>query len=393
MLLIAQQLQCLGFLAQQAWQPVAQLGGTLAIATVVAPSGPAKLQQPQRGLQREQAPAWAIEFGGEVAGRALADRFVVLAGFDAWAPVLDQRVEQLAQFTAAGARCGLAEAAEQGAQVDQLLQPLAEQFPVAVEAVLLGQALAVAQQVPGQRGEGVVQRHACLKGRCGQAQRIAVSVVQAITAFGLADVAGHQRQVGGQFAGQLQQRFGLALAQFQFQLADFLGVLADQHLAQVQRRFDHDPGLAAAPGDLGLFANEVGGEDRFEGFLVQFGECRRPAVVGELLRVQLGLVQIPVPLVALGQAGYALASALQRLDELIAVAAQAQRDFRLSQFTPGRVVVLIEQFVALPAALVAFLQQRVVAQGREGFATGAQFDFGFFLHVADRCLYQVCFTA
>src|SRR5690606_21257677 len=105
LLLIARQLQWLGFLAQQAWQPVAQLGGALAIATVVASSGPATLQQPQRGLQREQAPAWPIEFGGEFTGRALADRFVVLAGFDAWAPVLDQRVEQLAQFTAAGARC------------------------------------------------------------------------------------------------------------------------------------------------------------------------------------------------------------------------------------------------------------------------------------------------
>ena len=47
LLLVAQQLQCLGFLAQQAWQPVAQLGCALAVAAVVAIGGPVALQQPE----------------------------------------------------------------------------------------------------------------------------------------------------------------------------------------------------------------------------------------------------------------------------------------------------------------------------------------------------------
>ncbi len=84
---------------------------------------------------------------------------------------------------------------------------------MAVETVLLGQPLAAAEQVPGQGGEGVVQ---ALLGRQlgrGQAEAVAAGVEQAVAALGLADVAGHQRQVGGQLGGQLQQGGGLAFAQ------------------------------------------------------------------------------------------------------------------------------------------------------------------------------------
>ncbi|MNZ84843.1 hypothetical protein D3C78_1036140 [compost metagenome] len=251
---------------------------------------------------------------------------------------------------------------------------------MAVEAVLLGQALAVAQQLPGQRGEGVVQRHGGIERRLRQADAVAGRIEQPVAALGLADVAGHQRQLGGQLDGQLQQRGGIALAQLQLQLADFLVLLAGDHLAEIQRRLDHHLGLAAAPGDLGLVADEVGGEDRLEGLLVQLGQFGRPALVGQLLQVQLVLVQRPVPLVALGQSGDALPAALQRLDELLAVAAQAQGDFGLGQLAAGGVEVLVEQLAVLPAALVALLQQRVLAQGGEGGATGAQLDFGFFDH-------------
>ena len=38
----------------------------------------------------------------------------------------------------------------------------------------------------------------------------------------------------------------------------------------------------------------------------------------------------------------------------------------MSQFALGGVVILVEQLMARPAALVALLQQRVVAQGGEG---------------------------
>src|SRR5690606_5289847 len=78
--------------------------------------------------------------------------------------------------------------------------------------------------------------------------------------------------------------------------------------------------------------------------------------------------------------GHALAAALQGLDELLAVAAQAQCDPRVSQVPVGGVVILVVQLDALPAAAVAPGQHRVVAQGRQGGAAGAQFDFGFFVH-------------
>ena len=146
---------------------------------------------------------------------------------------MDQHIEQFAQLSAAGTWGGLAEAAEQGAQFDELLQPFAQQLPAAIEAVLLGQSLAIAEQLPAKRDDGIVQRHARCQFRCGQLQAVAIGVIQAVAAFGLADVAGHQRQVGGQFGGQFQQRFGLALAQFQLQLADLLGLLAGLDLAQV----------------------------------------------------------------------------------------------------------------------------------------------------------------
>jgi len=185
--------------------------------------------------------------------------------------------------------------------------------------------------------------------------------MQAIAALGLADVAGHQRQVGGQLGRQFQQRFRIALAQLELQFADFLGLLAGLDLAEIQRRLDHHLGLAAAPGNFGFLAHEVGGEDRLEAFLVQLGEAGRPAVVAKLLGVELGLVQIPVPLVALGKPGDALAAAFQRLDKLLAVAAQAQRDAGLGEVALGGVVILVEQLMARPATLVALLQQRMIA--------------------------------
>ncbi len=371
LLLVARQLQSLGFFGQQVRQPFAQLGGTLAIATGVAALGPAALQQPEGRLERQQAPAGLTQFFGELRRCGLAHPLIVLTGFDSRTPVLDQHIEQFAQLSAAGTWGGLAEAAEQGAQFDELLQPFAQQLPAAIEAVLLGQSLAIAEQLPAKRDDGIVQRHARCQFRCGQLQAVAIGVIQAVAAFGLADVAGHQRQVGGQFGGQFQQRFGLALAQFQLQLADLLGLLAGLDLAQVQRGFDDDPGLSAAPGDLGLLADEIGGEDRFQGLLVQVGEAGRPAVIAKLLDVQLGLVQVPVPLVAFGQAGDALAAAFQGLDELLAVAPQAQRHAGMSQFALGGVVILVEQLMARPAALVALLQQRMFAQGEQSLAAGA----------------------
>ncbi|MNE52180.1 hypothetical protein D3C81_727680 [compost metagenome] len=75
---------------------------------------------------------------------------------------------------------------------------------MAIEAVLFGQTLAGAEQLPGQRGEGVVQRHFSAQFGSWQAQRVAARVEQAITALGLADVAGEQWQTRGQLGGQLQ---------------------------------------------------------------------------------------------------------------------------------------------------------------------------------------------
>ncbi len=68
------------------------------------------------------------------------------------------------------------------------------------------------------------------------------------------------------------------------------------------------------------------------------------------------------------------------LDDLIAVAADAQGDFGLRQLTFGGIEILVRQFQALPATLVALLEQRVFTQCSEGLAADAEFDFCFFLH-------------
>ncbi|MNO81166.1 hypothetical protein D3C76_723970 [compost metagenome] len=209
---------------------------------------------------------------------------------------------------------------------------------------------------------------------------VAGRVEQPVAALGLADVAGHQRQVGGQLGSQFQQGFRFALAQFQLQLADFFLLLAGHHRAEIESGFHDHLGLAATPGDLGLLADEIGGEDRFQQLLVQVGQRGGPALIVELLQVELRLVLGPVPLVAFGQAGDAVSGGLQGLDVLLAVAAHAQRDPGPGQIAVGGVVVLVEQLAAFPAGLVALLQQRMVAQGGEGLAADPQFDFGFFQH-------------
>lgn len=182
---------------------------------------------------------------------------------------------------------------------------------MAVEPVLLGQALAAAEQMPAQRGEGIVQRRFGSQLRGWQAQGVAARVMQAIATLGLADVAGHQGQGHGQLGGQFQQGGGFAFAQFQLQFADFFLLLADHHVAQVQGGFDDHFAFATAPSDFSAFANEIGGEDGLEGFLVQFGQGLGPAFAVELLQVELGLGQVPVVFVALGQAGDALAAGLE----------------------------------------------------------------------------------
>ena len=112
----------------------------------------------------------------------------------------------------------------------------------------------------------------------------------------------------------------------------------------------------------------------------QVRQRRRPATVVELVEVQFGAFQVPVPLVAFGQAGDALPTGFQGLDKDLAIAADAQCDFRLSQIALGGVEILIEQLTLFPAALVALFQQRMIAQGRKGVAADSQFDFGFFVH-------------
>ena len=378
--LVILQRQDADFLVQELAQPAADGRRAGAGAARVALLGPAAREQPVRQLQREQAPAGVVQLGGELLRRGLAGRFVELSGRQARAPVGQQRIQRLAQRVAADPRCGLAEAAEQGAQVDQLLQPLLQQFPVAGEAVLLGQPLAAAQQVPGQRREHLVQRLFGVQRRRRQAQAVAAGVEQPVAALGLADVAGHQRQVGRQADGQLQQHLGTALAQLQLQLADLFLATVGQHLAQVQGGLDQHLVLTLAPADVGLLAHEIGGEQRLQAGLVQLGQAGRPAIVAEQRRVQLGALQVPVPLVAFGQPGHALTAALQGLDELLAVAAQAQRDPCVSQIPTGGVVILVVQLDAPPATAIAPGQQRMVAQRRQGGAAGAQFDFGFFVH-------------
>ena len=210
--------------------------------------------------------------------------------------------------------------------------------------------------MPAQRGERVVQRRFGGDLRRWQAQRIAVGVVQTITALGLADVTRHQGQGRGQFGGQFQQGSRLAFAQFQFQFADFFFLLADHHVAQVQRGFDDHFGLATAPGDFGAFADEIGGEDRLEGFLVQLGQLLRPAFAVEFLHVELGFGQVPVVFVTLGQTGDALATGLEGLNHFFAILAQAQGNLGAGQVALRRVEVLVHQLTAFPATFVAFFQ-------------------------------------
>ena len=213
-----------------------------------------------------------------------------------------------------------------------------------------------------------------------QAQGIAAGVVQAVAALGLADIARHQGQGGGQFGGQFQQCSRFAFTQFQFQLADFFFLLADHHVAQVQGGFDDHLGLATAPGDFGAFTHEVGGEDRLEGLFVQLGQLLGPAFAVEFLHVELGFGQFPVVLVAFRQAGDALATGLEGLDDVVTVLAQAQGNFGLGQVALGGVEILVHQLTAFPATFVAFFQQRVLTQRGEGLAADAKLDFSFFLH-------------
>ncbi len=251
---------------------------------------------------------------------------------------------------------------------------------MAVVAVLLGQALAAAQQLPGQCGVGVVHGHFGFQFGVRQAQLVAVRLQQAVATLGLADVAWHQRQAGGKLGSQLQQSLWLAFTQFQLQLADLFLALAGDHETLVQRCLDHHLAFAATPGDFGVFTAEVGGEQWLDGLFVQVGQLRGPAAVVELLQVELDLVQLPFVLVALGQAGHAGAAALEGLDDGLAIAAQAQSDTGGGELALGGVEVLVEQFAGLPAGLVALFQQRVLAQGGKGLAAGAELEFGFFVH-------------
>ncbi|MND97790.1 hypothetical protein D3C80_901200 [compost metagenome] len=356
LLLVTLQLQRSGFFAQQARQPAAQLRSALAIATGVAVGGPGAGQQPARGGQGEQAPARVFEFFEELLGRGFAHVFIVQAGLDQRAPVFQQGIEGDTQIVGRLTRSGLAQAADQRAHFREAFDPVLQQAPVTVEAILLGQTLAAAQQMPAQRGERVVQRRFSGDLRCRQAQRIAVGVVQAITALGLADIAWHQGQFLGQLGGQFQQGCRFAFAQFQFQLADFFFLLADHDVTQVQRGFDDHFGLAATPGDFRAFTDEIGGEDRLQGLLVQLGQFLGPAFAVEFLQVELGFGQVPVVLVTHRQAGDALAAGLEGLDHFFAILAQAQGDFGLGQVALGRVEVLIHQLTAFPATFVAFFQ-------------------------------------
>ncbi|MCY1536232.1 hypothetical protein D9M68_716780 [compost metagenome] len=75
-----------------------------------------------------------------------------------------------------------------------------------------------------------------------------------------------------------------------------------------------------------------------------------------------------------------MAASLQGLDELLAIAAQAQGDLGFGQVAARGVEVLVEQLALFPATLVSLFQQRVLAQGGQGVAADPQFDFGFFDH-------------
>ena len=103
------------------------------------------------------APAGIFQFLGKAGGSVLTQLRILLARQQQRTPILEQRIQCFAQRMTAGARGCLAQTAQQGSQIGQLLQPLFEEFPVAIETVLLGQSLAAAQQVPGQCGKSVVQ--------------------------------------------------------------------------------------------------------------------------------------------------------------------------------------------------------------------------------------------
>ena len=226
---------------------------------------------------------------------------------------------------------------------------------MAAVTVLLGQALATAEQLPGQRREGVVHRGFGFKFGVRQTQLIAFGLEQAVAALGFADVAGHQRQTGGQFGGQFQQRFRGTFAQLKLQLADFFLALASDDEALVKGGFDHHLGFATTPGDLGEFAGEVGGEQRLDGLLSSPASCSGQQVWSSFLRSSLTLV--PFVFVALGQPGHALAAALEGLDDDLAVPTQAQGNAGSREVAVWGVEVLVEQFAGLPAGLVALLQQ------------------------------------
>ncbi|KPB87179.1 Uncharacterized protein AC504_2922 [Pseudomonas syringae pv. maculicola] len=380
LLLIAAQLQRRRFFTQQAWQPAAQQRSALTIATGVALCGPAARQQPTRSVQRELAPTGVLQFFQKLLVGGTAYIGIFLPGLNQRSPVFQQGVQRGTQLRGRGPWGGLAKAAGQGTQLGEHLDPVLQQTPVTVETVLLGQTLAAAQQVPGQRGVGFVERSFCIQCGCWQAQRVAAGIKQAITALCLADIARHQRQRCSQLGGQFQQRGRFAFAQLKLQLADFFLLLACNHLAQVQRGFDHHFGLATTPGNFGLFTDEIGGEQRLDGFLVQPGQLLGPAIAFELFQVELGFAQVPVVFIALGQAGNTLPARLHGLDDLIAIATDAQGDFGLCQLALWGIEILIRQFKALPATLVALLEQRMFAQCSEGLAADAEFDFCFFLH-------------
>ncbi|MNQ75494.1 hypothetical protein D3C85_902940 [compost metagenome] len=127
-------------------------------------------------------------------------------------------------------------------------------------------------------------------------------------------------------------------------------------MTEIQRGFDDHFGLATAPGDFGALADEVGGEDRLQGFLVQLGQRLGPAFAVEFFHVELGFRQLPVVFIAFGQTSNALATGLEGLNDFVTVLAQAQGDFGLGQIALRGVEVLVHQLTAFPATFVAFFQ-------------------------------------
>src|SRR5690606_16672848 len=195
-----------------------------------------------------------------------------------------------------------------------------------------------------------------------QLQVVTGRVVQPVAALGLADVTGHQRYVGGQGYGQFKQGGGGAGAQFQFQFADRLLAAIGNDLALVQGHFHFDLFAVTLPAQDGLGALKVGGEHRLQQEFVEGGEAGGPAAVVQQGQVQRLGADRPVPFIALGQPSYALALAFERLNELLAITAYAQRDTGGSQFAASGVEVLVVQGAGLPGAGQPLGNQRVAAQ-------------------------------